>query len=314
MYKEISMVLKIKVMKLRVLTITAIALLLCLAIMTDALHSASIGEESAATGASKKGKEKKPKLDVGYQPTPYEVVNEMLRLSDVRKDDMVYDLGCGDGRIVIMAAKERGARGVGVDLDSQRIKESVANAKKAGVTDRVRFFQKDLFTMDIREATVVMLYLWPEVNLRLRPKLFAELKPGTRVLSHNHNMGEWQPDLVSKIAKHTIYFWVMPAQGAGAWTWPIQIGSRKTDAVLRFKQDFQKITGTITIGSSTVPAADIKLKGTQLSLSAEPMIDGQKMAIRLAGKAGGDALLGTMEVSEGAANNTTPWKAKRSKD
>ena len=306
------MVLKIKVMK--ILTISAITLLLCLVTMTDALHSASMGGESAATGSSKKGKEKKPKLDVGYQPTPYEVVNEMLKLSDVRKDDLVYDLGCGDGRIVIMAAKERGARGVGVDLDPQRIKESTGNARKAGVTDRVRFFQKDLFTMDIREATVVMLYLWPEVNLRLRPKLFAELKPGTRVLSHNHNMGEWQPDLVSKIAKHTIFFWIMPAHVAGAWTWPIQTGNRKTDAVLRLKQDFQEIKGTLTIGGSTVPVADGKLKGTQLSLSAEPLLDGQKVAIKLAGKAGGDALLGTMGISDGAANNTSPWKAKRSTD
>lgn len=308
------MVITIRVMRTKILTFTVIALLLCAAIMTDPLYSANTGGEPAAAGSSGKGTKKKPKLDVGYQPTPYEVVKEMLKLSDVRKDDIVYDLGCGDGRIVIMAAKERGARGVGVDLDPQRIKESRVNARKAGVTDRVRFFQKDLFTMDIREATVVMLYLWPEVNLRLRPKLFAELKPGARVLSHNHNMGEWQPDLVSKIAKHTIYFWVMPANIAGAWTWPIQIGSRKTDAVLRLKQDFQKTKGTLTIGSSTVPVADAKLKGMQLSLSAEPVIDGQKVAIKLAGKAEGDALLGTMEISGGTTNEKTHWKAKRSKD
>ena len=153
--------------------------------------------------------------DVPYVPTPQPVVDEMLRLANVTKSDVVYDLGCGDGRLVITAVKNFGARrGVGVDIDPQRIKESNENAQKAGVTDRVRFVQQDLFQTDLREATVVTLYLLPDVNLRLRPKLWRELKPGTRVVSHNYGMGDWEPSEVVEIEvegmKHYIYSWVTP--------------------------------------------------------------------------------------------------------
>jgi len=154
------------------------------------------------------------KKDVPYVPTPEAVVEEMLKMAAVTKDDVVYDLGCGDGRIVITAARKYGARGVGYDLNPQRINESNANAVKAGVTDRVRFVQGDLFQADLSEATVVTLYLLPDVNLKLRPKLFAELKPGTRVVSHNYGMGDWEPKEVAEIeiqgSTHYIYSWVIP--------------------------------------------------------------------------------------------------------
>lgn len=153
-------------------------------------------------------------IDVPYVPTPNEVVEEMLKVANVGKDDVIYDLGCGDGRIVITAAQKYGARGVGVDINADRIKESNENARKAGVTDRVKFFQQDLFETDLREATVVTLYLLPDVNRRLRPKLFRELKPGTRVVSHAFDMGEWNPEKVLKITtdkdrERTIYYWVI---------------------------------------------------------------------------------------------------------
>jgi len=151
---------------------------------------------------------------VPYVPTPEVIVERMLRMAKVGKDDVVYDLGCGDGRIVITAASKYGARGVGYDLNPQRITESNANAVKAGVTDRVRFVQGDLFQADLSEATVVTLYLLPDVNLKLRPKLFAELKPGTRVVSHNYGMGDWGPKEVAEIevqaSTHYIYSWVIP--------------------------------------------------------------------------------------------------------
>ena len=130
--------------------------------------------------------QEKIKLDVPYEPSSEEVVRAMIEIAKVGKDDLVYDLGCGDGRIVIAAAQKAGARGVGVDLDPERIKESRENALKANVADRVHFFQQDLFQTEIGKATVVMLYLWPEVNLKVRPKLFRELKPGTRVVSHEY--------------------------------------------------------------------------------------------------------------------------------
>jgi SAM-dependent methyltransferase len=152
-------------------------------------------------------------LDVPYVPTPQPVVDEMLKMASVTSEDVVYDLGCGDGRIVVTAAKQFGARGVGVDIDPERIKESNANASAAGVTDRVTFVKKDLFKLDLTKATVVTLYLLPEINLKLRPKLFKELKPGTRVVSHDFDMGDWKPKNTVKIRdqrEHTLHFWTIP--------------------------------------------------------------------------------------------------------
>lgn len=150
--------------------------------------------------------------DVPFEPSPHHVVDEMLKLADVRKTDVVYDLGCGDGRIVIAAAQKYGARGVGIDIDPQRIKESQENARAARVADRVTFRNEDLFEANIAEATVVTLFLWPEVNLKLRSKLLADLKPGTRVVSYYWDMGEWQAEKTIKIDGHTIYLWTIPAK------------------------------------------------------------------------------------------------------
>ena len=157
------------------------------------------------------------KRDVPYVPTPQPVVDEMLRLANVSKSDVVYDLGCGDGRLVITAVKNFGARrGVGVDIDPQRIRESNENAQKAGVTDRVKFLEQDLFLTDLREASVVTLYLLPDVNLRLRPKLLRELKPGTRIVSHAFDMGDWKPEKTVTVEPggQTLYFWTVPANPA----------------------------------------------------------------------------------------------------
>ena len=148
--------------------------------------------------------------DVVYVPTPPEVVAEMLKVANVTSKDVVYDLGSGDGRIVITAAKELGAHGVGIDIDPQRIKEAEENARQAGVTDKVKFLQTDLFETDISKATVVTLYLLPNLNLRLRPKLFKELKPGTRIVSHSFDMGDWKPDQTIDVNGRSVYFWVIP--------------------------------------------------------------------------------------------------------
>jgi len=150
--------------------------------------------------------------DVPYVPTPPDVVEAMLKLGGVKKGDVLYDLGCGDGRIVIMAAQKFGATGTGVDIDPERIREAEANAKQAGVTDRVRFLQKNLFDADFHEATVVTLYLLPEVNIRLRPKLLKELKVGTRIVSHQFDMGEWKPDKQINMDWRTVYLYTVTAQ------------------------------------------------------------------------------------------------------
>lgn len=151
------------------------------------------------------------KLDVWYVPTTTAVVNRMLDMAKVRPLDVVYDLGCGDGRIVIAAAKKYGARGVGIDLDPARIREARANAKAAGVEQLVTFKVADLFKTDLSEATVVALYLLPELNRRLKPKLFAELPSGARVISHDFDMGkEWPADAYVKLGNDGIYLWRMP--------------------------------------------------------------------------------------------------------
>lgn len=151
--------------------------------------------------------------DVVYVPTPQEVVDEMLELAKVTKDDVIYDLGSGDGRIPITAAQKYGARGIGIDINPERIREAKENLQKAGVSDLVEFRQQDLFETDISEATVVTLYLLPSLNVKLRPKLFEQLKPGTRIVSHDFDMGEWKPERVVQTEEgSTIYYWVIPEE------------------------------------------------------------------------------------------------------
>jgi ribosomal protein L11 methylase PrmA len=148
--------------------------------------------------------------DVIYVPTPHEVVDDMLRLANVGKGDVLYDLGSGDGRIAIAAAKKYGIRAVGIDIDPDRIKEATANAKKAGVEKLVQFRQEDLFKADFREATVITLYLLPDLNVKLRPKLWNEMKPGTRIVSHQFDMGTWKPEKRLESNGRTVYFWTVP--------------------------------------------------------------------------------------------------------
>jgi ribosomal protein L11 methylase PrmA len=150
--------------------------------------------------------------DVIFVPTPQEVVEDMLRLVNVKKGDVLYDLGSGDGRIPITAAKLYGVRGVGIDIDPARIAEAQENARKAGVSHLVEFRQADLFASDFREASVITLYLLPELNVKLRPKLLDELKVGTRIVSHQFDMGEWKADKKLESNGRTIYFWTIPAR------------------------------------------------------------------------------------------------------
>jgi Methyltransferase domain len=149
--------------------------------------------------------------DVPYVPTPQPVVDAMLQVAKVGKNDVLYDLGSGDGRIVVTAAQKYGTRGVGIDINPERIQEANANAQKAGVTDLVQFRQQDLFKTDLSEASVITLYLLPDVNLKLRPQLL-KLKPGTRIVSHAFDMGDWKPEQTLQVDGKTIYYWVVPKE------------------------------------------------------------------------------------------------------
>jgi SAM-dependent methyltransferase len=172
----------------------------------------SANAQIAQQSPSPQGSQKDP--DVVYVPTPETVVERMLELAKVTKNDTVYDLGSGDGRVVITAAKKYGAQGVGVELRPELLEEARQNAQKQGVSDRVQFLQQDLFQTDISKATVVTLYLLPDLNVKLRPILFKTLKPGTRIVSHDFDMGEWKPERVEQVQgpnrTHTVYYWVIP--------------------------------------------------------------------------------------------------------
>jgi SAM-dependent methyltransferase len=165
------------------------------------------GRAEAQAPAATLQTERRP--DVIFVPTRELVIEAMLNAAKVGPNDVVYDLGCGDGRIVVAAAK-RGARAVGIDIDPERIKEANANAVKNGVTDRVQFRQEDLFEADIREATVVTLYLLPSLNVKLRPRLMDQLKPGTRIVSHDFDMGDWAPEETISVDGKTVYLWTIP--------------------------------------------------------------------------------------------------------
>ncbi|MGE0040590.1 MAG: cyclopropane-fatty-acyl-phospholipid synthase family protein [Vicinamibacterales bacterium] len=165
---------------------------------------------AASTAEAQEATTRRP--DVIYVPTPEEVVEAMLQVANVTKNDIVYDLGCGDGRIPVTAAKKYGARGVGIDIDPQRIKEANENVAKNGVGDRVKIMQADLFETDLSEATVVTLYLLPSLNEKLKPKLMRELKPGTRIVSHAFDMGDWKPEKELDVNGRKVYFWTIPKQ------------------------------------------------------------------------------------------------------
>ena len=181
-----------------------------------------------------------------YVVTDYEVVDAMLALAEVRPDDDVIDLGSGDGRILIAAARSHGAHGLGVEIDPARIREATANARAARVADRVQFRQQDLFETPLRDADVVTLYLTREVNLRLRPRILAEMRPGARVVSHDYDMGDWRADQRQRIGSATIYLWVVPARVAGRWT----LTASGQTATLELQQRYQRLDGQVVAGGT----------------------------------------------------------------
>jgi SAM-dependent methyltransferase len=253
--------------------------------------------------------------DVVYIPTPHHVVAEMLRIAGVTKDDMVYDLGSGDGRLVIAAAKHYGARGVGVDIDAQRVEEGRVNARDAGVNDRVQFLQQDLFTTDIREATVVTLYLLTKLNLQLRPKLLSELRPGTRVVSHAFDMGDWQPDqkllVPGSPSDNMVYYWVVPANVSGQWRWSMPTPTGEQGYTLRLQQRFQQINGALSMDGAEVPITDATLTGDQLRFSAATAAPDRQVTMAFDGRVNGNTIQGRVQAQGGAAAGRHRWTAYR---
>lgn len=251
---------------------------------------------------------------------------EMLKMAKVTPKDVVYDLGCGDGRIVITAAKTFGARGIGIDIDPDRIKESNENAVKAGVADRVKFIQQDIFKADLSEATVVFLYLLSELNEQLRPKLFRELKPGTRVVSHEFDMGEWKPDARGVMPSVQIYynpgrpdtkdldyyFWVVPADVAGLWHWSLPTPKGQREYNLQLSQKFQEIRGNVSSKGQELAVADAQLSGDKVSFTVkEEDVTGQTTVMRFDGRINRDSIKGSVEIQGGPLAGKQSWTARR---
>ena len=237
--------------------------------------------------------------EVVFEPTPEETVARMLNLARVGGGDFVIDLGSGDGRIPI-AAGRNGARALGVELDDKLIEKARASAQSAGVASRVTFRKEDLFRTPLDEATVVTLYLLPEMNVRLRPRLLG-LRPGTRIVSHQFPMGDWRPDTVDDNGGR-IYLWIVPANVAGRWA--VTAGNQKFTIELR--QQYQEISGVATIGAATQSLQEARLRGSTIEFSLE--VDGR--ATRFRGTVAGNGIQGTgggfgFEQTAGA------WQASR---
>jgi len=258
--------------------------------------------------------------NVIYVPTPQVVVEAMLKMAKVGAGDFVIDLGSGDGRIVITAAKRHGARGFGVDLDTYLLKIANANAKQEGVADRARFFEQNLFDTDLSQATVITSYLLPSMNEQLRPKLLA-LKPGTRVVAHDYAMGEWDPDdsetlivpekTVGDPGKSYIFFWIVPARVAGRWESQVMTAGRPAGWQFNFEQNFQLVHGTARAGERDVKLPQFRMAGDQLSFKVEVPGAGKPATYQFRGWVKGDAIEGNVTVGDGSGQRVMPWRAKQ---
>lgn len=205
--------------------------------------------------------QEEPRLDVIYVPTPQEVVDRMLDMAEVKSGDFMIDFGCGDGRMVVTAAK-RGARGYGVDINPVRIREANENAKKAGVTDKVEFKIANLFEEDLSKADVMAMYLLTDINLRLRPKILNDMKPGTRIVSHAFDMGDWEPDQRDTVSGKNVFFWVVPAKVEGKWV--VDGGPKIT---LNLTQQYQMVGGKAELDGKTADVTNGRLKGTEITFT-----------------------------------------------
>lgn len=246
-------------------------------------------------------------LDVPYEPSPPEVVDAMLDMARVDSTDYVIDLGSGDGRIVIAAA-ERGAAGHGVDLDPQRIREARSNARQACVDDRVLFLQEDLFETDFSRASVITMYLWPRVNIRLRPALLDALRAGTRVISHSHDMDEWQPDAMKVVQESDgssarIYLWIIPAPADGQWTWSID----ETTYAIDVSQEYQEVDIQLTARGNTLRTDHAALRGNRFTFT----VDHSDVNHVYSGYIQEDRISGIAQIREGNDARVVTWIARK---
>ncbi len=250
-------------------------------------------------------------FDVPFVPTPDVVVEEILRIASVGPDDFVMDLGSGDGRILIAAARKFGARGIGVDLDPDRIEESNYNAYLQGVSESVTFQQQDLFKFDFSKATVITMYLLPSVNMRLRSRLLNELKPGTRIVSHDFDMEDWQPDDKSTVRKN-VFLWIVPAKIGGRWRTTVALPDGERSYDIEIRQKFQEVDGLARYGTKVAGLWNPRLRGDRVSFVIVDDSGSLDSNLYFEGRVSGDAMEGTIKRGVGKAQTQIPWRAARS--
>ncbi|MGH8623063.1 MAG: SAM-dependent methyltransferase [Burkholderiales bacterium] len=257
---------------------------------------------------------------VPYVPTPQAVVERMLEIAKVGRHDYLIDLGSGDGRIVVTAARKYGTRGFGVDLNPERIRESNENARRAGVTEKVAFYQRDLFETSLADATVITMYLLPQVNIELRPKLL-ELRPGTRLVSHDFDMGDWKPDTYLKVdakdkyggsgGSSEIYLWIVPARVAGLWRWELPVSGKPLAYEVKLEQNYQVITGSVSVGGRAARLQIARLRGDQIRFSFTAELSGAPVKHEFSGKVAGETVTGSARLSGARLQGQHDWNAQR---
>jgi len=256
-----------------------------------------------------------PAADVNgktHIPTPFIpstalAVDEMLRVADVQPGDFLIDLGSGDGRIVIAAARDYGARGLGIDIDPALVAESTENARQAGVADRVTFRQGDALKADVRDATVVTLYLLPNLVERLNPLLLKQLKPGTRIVAHDYGFADWLPDRQVTISKN-YFLYVVPARVAGKWRIEAELPDGKRDYEIDFEQNFQRIKGGSRVQGGYLPAFDAQLTGDRIRFV---FVENRQTSHHFEGRVEGWAMTGVVHTGPGRQRATGRWRATR---
>ena len=270
------------------------------------------------------GCSQKRATDVEFVPTPQLVVVEMLKMAGVTKDDILYDLGCGDGRIVITAATMFGAHGIGVELDPFLIRQSTEKVRRAGVGDRVKIIPGDFFKTNLGKADVVTLYLTPELNLRLRSKFFEELRPGSRIVSHDFNMGDWRPDNMGRLRNikyeypdrsyardAPYYLWIVPANVAGLWRWTISSEAGSYEVSLHLFQKFQDLAGKVRMRGREMAIVDPCLAGDRLSFILKDDAGKEDTLMWFNGRIKGNTIQGSLEVPGGQNAGNYNWDARR---
>jgi hypothetical protein len=248
--------------------------------------------------------------EVPFVPTPQLVVDEMLRLANVGPQDTVYDLGSGDGRIVITAAQKFGARGVGVELNEQLVAESEEGARQAGVEQQVKFLQQDLFKADLTEATVITMYLLPTVNRRLRPHLL-NLTPGTRIVAHDFDLDDWKPDQITTIRKN-VFLWIVPARVGGRWVAQVPLPGGTRNYVIDFRQTFQHIDGIARLEGQPAQMWEPRLRGDRIQFVIVDSADREHEAsLYFDGRVAGNTMQGEIRRGVGSSRSTIKWQATR---